>query len=135
MNRPSRSQHNLLDFIEHFIRQHGYGPSYREIKRALDYKSISTVAVHVNGLVAKGSLRKHGRSARSLEVISSSTVPAATSHQPTDNEAWLVAKIDAYAASSNANPTALREIMRSTKRLGLSEAEAAAKHYLRGDDK
>ena len=37
--------------------------------RALDYKSVSTVATHVNGLVARGWLVKKDNSARTLEVV------------------------------------------------------------------
>lgn len=67
--RPSKKQRELLEFIKHFIATQGYGPSYREIMRALDYKSISTVAVHIDGLTARGLLRKKNNSARSLEVV------------------------------------------------------------------
>lgn len=67
---PSKKQHELLEYIEAFIKNNGYGPSYREIMRALDYKSVSTVAVHVDGLITRGYLIKRDRSARSLEVTS-----------------------------------------------------------------
>jgi SOS-response transcriptional repressor LexA len=67
--RPSKKQRELLSFIDGFIKGNGYGPSYREIMRALDYKSVSTVAVHVDGLIARGLLRKKDNSARSLEVV------------------------------------------------------------------
>ena len=69
VKRPSKKQRELLTFIENFINTTGYGPSYREIMRALDYKSVSTVAVHINGLIAGGLLRKTDNSARSLEVV------------------------------------------------------------------
>ncbi len=68
-NRASKKQHELLQFIDAFIKGNGYGPSYREVMRALDYRSVSTVAVHINGLIAHGLLRKTTNSARSLEVI------------------------------------------------------------------
>ena len=68
--RPSKKQRELFTFISNFIKEHGYGPSYREIMRALDYRSVSTVAVHVDGLIARGMLRKTDHSARSLEVVS-----------------------------------------------------------------
>jgi SOS-response transcriptional repressor LexA len=42
--RPTKKQRELLSFIDGFIKGYGYGPSYREIMRALDYKSVSTVA-------------------------------------------------------------------------------------------
>jgi repressor LexA len=68
-NRPSKKQQELFEYISGFIKGNGYGPSYREIMRALDYKSVSTVAVHVDGLIACGKLRKKDNSARSLEVV------------------------------------------------------------------
>ena len=69
-DRPSKKQQELLSFIDGFIKGNGYGPSYREVMRALGYKSVSTVAAHVDGLIAKGYLRKgDGYSARSLEVV------------------------------------------------------------------
>ncbi len=68
--RASKKQQELLQFIDGFIKGNGYGPSYREVMRALDYKSVSTVAVHVNELITKGYLEKKDNSARSLNVIS-----------------------------------------------------------------
>lgn len=67
--RASKKQRELLAFIENFINSQGYGPSYREVMRALDYKSVSTVAVHIDGLIACGLLKKTDNSARSLEVV------------------------------------------------------------------
>lgn len=68
-SRPTKKQQELLSFIDGFIKGNGYGPSYREVQRALDYKSVSTVATHVNSLIAKGFLVKRTYSARSLEVV------------------------------------------------------------------
>jgi repressor LexA len=67
--RPSKKQRELFEFIKKFINEQGYGPSYREVMRALDYKSVSTVAIHVDGLILRGMLRKTDHSARSLEVV------------------------------------------------------------------
>lgn len=67
--RPTKKQRELLSFIEGFIAGHGYGPSYREIMRGMGYKSVSTVATHVDNLIARGHLRKRNNSARSLEVV------------------------------------------------------------------
>lgn len=88
--RPSKKQRELLSFIDGFIKGNGYGPSYREIMRGLSYKSVSTVAVHVDGLIARGWLVKRDHSARSLEVIhqeGASTVSQVTEVKP---EVWLV---------------------------------------------
>jgi SOS-response transcriptional repressor LexA len=88
--RPSKKQRELLGFIETFIAEHGYGPSYREVMRALDYKSVSTVAVHIEGLITKGCLVKRDRSARSLEVVSQvASAPTLSAVTPA-KEKWLV---------------------------------------------
>ena len=67
--RSSKKQQELLQFIDNFIKGNGYGPSYREVMRGLGYKSVSTVAIHINGLIEKGYLRKKDHSARSIEVV------------------------------------------------------------------
>jgi repressor LexA len=88
--RPSKKQQELFSFIEAFIKSNGYGPSYREIMRALDYKSVSTVAVHVDGLITRGMLQKKDNSARSLEVVSDEAVVASS---PNEHHAWLEREI------------------------------------------
>lgn len=94
-NRPSKKQRELLQFIDGFIKGYGYGPSYREIMRALGYKSVSTVAVHVDGLIARGYVRKTTHSARSLEIITT-----AVSASPKDpHEAWLEKRVKALLES------------------------------------
>ena len=75
---PTKKQYELLLFIDNFIKDNGYGPSYREIMRALDYKSVSTVAVHIDNLISRGHLRKRDNSARSLEVIDVAAAPKTT---------------------------------------------------------
>ena len=95
--RPTKKQRELLEFIQKFITEHGYGPSYREIMSGCEYTSVATVAVHVNNLIARGHLRKKDRSARSLEVVAANE-PADTKLQTTGvspaEEKWLVEKID-----------------------------------------
>ena len=66
---PSKKQRELLSFVDEFMQVNGYGPSYREVMRGLDYKSVSTVATHVDGLITKGYLRKQNNAARSLELV------------------------------------------------------------------
>ena len=89
--RSSKRQRELLNFVDGFIQGHGYGPSYREIMRALGYKSVSTVAVHIDGLMVKGYLRKRDRSARSLEVVTTHLDDAPTRKGPTPaQEKWMI---------------------------------------------
>jgi SOS-response transcriptional repressor LexA len=93
-DRASKRQKELLDFVTAFIHEHGYGPSYREVMRALDYKSVSTVAVHVEGLITKGYLRKTDNSARSLEVVLTDSIEKQpTKNSPDAKEKWLVDEI------------------------------------------
>lgn len=92
--RSTKRQRELLNFVDNFIQGHGYGPSYREIMRALNYKSVSTVAVHIDGLMTKGYLRKRDRSARSLEVITTHLDDKPTHKSSTPaQEKWLVNSI------------------------------------------
>jgi len=89
--RPTKKQRELLGYIEGFIVSHGYGPSYREIMRALGYRSVSTVATHIDNLITRGHLRKRDNSARSLEIIH--TAAGQTPEAPaslTSQEQWLV---------------------------------------------
>lgn len=95
--RPTKKQQELLNYIEQFVLQHGYGPSYREIMNGCGYSSVATVAAHVNNLITRGHLTKRDRSARSLEVVKSS---AKTATQPqvkltAGNEKWLIDAIEA----------------------------------------
>lgn len=93
--RPTKKQKELLGFIEHFINEHGYSPSYREIMAGLNYTSVATVALHVNNLIKRGHIRKRDRSARSLEVVAQAETPKITSNQiAPGEEKWLVEKVE-----------------------------------------
>ena len=65
----TKKQQSLLNFIQDFTEENGYSPSYREIVAGLDLSSVSSVAEHIENLVAKGVLKKIPGAARSLEVL------------------------------------------------------------------
>lgn len=95
--RSTKKQKELLSFVDGFIKEHGYGPSYREVMNGLGYKSVSTVAVHIDGLISKGYLHKRDNSARSLEVVSSDYKPGSTpasSVGGTAKEKWMVEAVE-----------------------------------------
>ena len=93
--RSTKRQKELLDYVDMFIQEHGYGPSYREIMNAIGYKSVSTVAIHIDGLIQKGFLRKRDNSARSLEVVTTSAATAAQSKTVSPaKEKWMVDAIN-----------------------------------------
>lgn len=95
--RPTKKQRETLTFIQAFIAEHGYSPSYREIMKGLDYTSVASVALHVNNLIKRGHLKKRDHSARSLEVVES-VEPAklATNQIKPGDEKWLVEKVDYF---------------------------------------
>ena len=95
IKRPTKKQRELLTFIEAFVAEHGYGPSYREIMTGCNYTSVATVALHVNNLILRGHLRKNGRSARSLELIDAGGAQKLpTNAVKPGEEKWLVERID-----------------------------------------
>ena len=94
--RPTKKQKQLLTYIDGFIREHGYSPSYREIMNGLNYNSVATVALHVNNLIKRGHLRKRDHSARSLEVVGSDAQrTGALNAIEETQEKWLVERVDA----------------------------------------
>lgn len=134
--RSTKRQKELLEFVDSFIQEHGYGPSYREIMNAIGYKSVSTVAIHIDGLITKGFLRKTDNSARSLEVVTTSPATAAQSKTISPaKERWLVEAVNERFASyaSASTQTTLDELyvlIGALKILGLDGAYEAAKAKL-----
>lgn len=93
--RPTKKQRELLIFIDQFIKEKGYSPSYREIMRGLNYSSVATVSLHINSLIKRGHLKKRDHSARSLDVLSSKPTNSILSNEVTPNqEKWLVDKVE-----------------------------------------
>jgi repressor LexA len=135
VRRPSKKQRELLDYIDGFIKEHGYGPSYREIMRSLDYKSVSTVAVHVDGLIRKGHLVKKDRSARSLAVVNSTGGPTQQTVIHKADMKFLADIIDARFAEYDKEPHPkklddLYVLVGSLHVLGLDDAARAFKSRL-----
>lgn len=131
--RPTKKQKELLTFIENFIAEHGYSPSYREIMAGTGHTSVATVSLHVNNLIKRGHLAKRDRSARSLEVINPANKSAQISVEPkqlkTSEEKWLVAKIELFfkeaentAFLSGAEADKLHVLIGALKVLGLEGA-------------
>lgn len=96
--RPTKKQKELLTFIEDFIVAHGYSPSYREIMAGTGHNSVATVSLHINSLIKRGHLVKRGRSARSLELVSSAvkTAEVSVKQLKESEEKWLVAKVELF---------------------------------------
>jgi SOS-response transcriptional repressor LexA len=106
--RPTKKQKELMTFIEDFIAERGYSPSYREIMAGTGHTSVATVSLHVNNLIKRGHLRKRDRSARSLEVVKTQTTPQPVEIVPkqlkASEEKWLVAKVEMFFTDAEKSP-------------------------------
>ncbi|MDR0591033.1 MAG: hypothetical protein LBG75_00475 [Candidatus Nomurabacteria bacterium] len=104
----TKKQQAVLDFIKQFLAERGYSPSYREVCAGLEVKSISTVAEHIDNLVAKGYLAKKDGSARSLEPVEQ---PRAVPAAPKESEAFQqkIAELEAGLPETAADIETLKK--------------------------
>lgn len=133
--RPTKKQKLLLEFIEQFIAEHGYSPSYREIMAGSNYTSVATVALHVNSLIKRGHLSKRENSARSLEITKPSGVDSVKTNLVTAaQEKWLVEKVEYFFTQAEAvNPlenTQLDQLYVLIGALKVLGVEGAAQSFL-----
>jgi SOS-response transcriptional repressor LexA len=107
--RPTKKQKELLTFIEEFISQHGYSPSYREVMSGTGHTSVATVSLHINNLIKRGHLRKRDRSARSLEVVKPTVKSAepemAVKQLNASEEKWLIRKVELFFKEAEKSPS------------------------------
>ncbi|QQS18905.1 hypothetical protein IPL68_02485 [Candidatus Saccharibacteria bacterium] len=111
--RPTKKQKELLGFIEQFIAEHGYSPSYREIMSGLHYNSVATVALHVGNLIKRGHLVKRDHSARSLEVVNPSgqvAAPFLTNEIKEAEEKWLVTKVEKLFVDAESTAVSVQQL-------------------------
>lgn len=122
--RPTKKQRELLDYIEAFINEHGYSPSYREIMNGCQYNSVATVALHVGSLIKRGHLRKRDHSARSLEVVRQDEVEPQSSNGQHDR-AWLVDEVRRYIEqcdpADQAQQNQVSVLLEALRILGMAE--------------
>lgn len=64
----TRRQKEVMDFLDAFIKEHGYSPSYEEIASGLRLASLATVHKHVQALEIKHYLKRNYNHSRSLEI-------------------------------------------------------------------
>lgn len=101
--RPTKKQREILTYVEGFIGEHGYSPSYREIMNGLNYNSVATVALHVNSLIKRGHLRKRDHSARSIELVEQVEAPIKSNEIKPAEEKWLVEKVEHFFAQAESS--------------------------------
>jgi repressor LexA len=67
----TKRQKEILDFLEEFLEDNGYPPSFEEIARHFGYTSLATVHEHLENLRQKGYIRKSYNASRSIELVPS----------------------------------------------------------------
>ena len=65
----TKRQKEVIDFITAFVQRNGYSPSFEEIARGLDLKSLATVHKHITNLQNKGLLQRAHNRSRSIDVL------------------------------------------------------------------
>ncbi len=65
----TRRQREVLDFIISFVQRNGYSPSYEEIARGLELRSLATVHKHISNLQKKGLLQRSHNRSRSIDIV------------------------------------------------------------------
>ncbi|RMF87156.1 MAG: transcriptional repressor LexA [Nitrospinota bacterium] len=71
----TKRQREIYQFICDFVSQHGYAPSYEEIRRHFRLSSLATVHKHITNLEKKGVITKGWNQGRSLEIVDTPSPP------------------------------------------------------------
>lgn len=69
MEKLTKRQSEVLQYLKEYIVSNGYPPTVREICKALDISSPATVHVHLTNLENKGIIRKENNQNRAIELL------------------------------------------------------------------
>ena len=65
----TKRQQEIFDFVKHYVGEHGYPPTVRDIGKAIGLTSSSTVHAHLANLEKLGLLRRDPTKPRAIEVL------------------------------------------------------------------
>lgn len=65
----TKRQSEILNFLQHQIRDNGYAPSFDEIAERFGFKSLATVHEHLTNLERKGYIHRAHNESRAIEVL------------------------------------------------------------------
>jgi repressor LexA len=65
----TKRQQEIFDFVKHYVGDHGYPPTVRDIGKAIGLTSSSTVHAHLANLEKLGVLRRDPTKPRAIEVL------------------------------------------------------------------
>ena len=68
-SKATDKQQRVLDYVKKQIKEEGYAPSVREICKALDLKSTSTVHGYLSRLKKKGLIEKTDMKSRIIRLV------------------------------------------------------------------
>ena len=109
MQKLSRMQQKVYDYLVSFITDRGYPPSVREIGEALDLRSPSTVHFHLKHLAELGYIEKDAGKGRAIALAKTAApavkaaepaAPAAPAVQPVETRGNQIPVIGNVAAGS-----------------------------------
>jgi repressor LexA len=65
----TKRQSEILTFLQGYIRDHGYAPSFEEIAAQFGFQSLATVHEHLTNLERKGYIQRTHNESRAIEVL------------------------------------------------------------------
>ena len=65
----TKRQKELHDYLQGYIRTHGYAPTFQEIGKHFKLSSLATVHKHLSNLEAKGLIKRHWNYSRAIELL------------------------------------------------------------------
>src|SRR3990167_3517963 len=68
MQPLTKRQRQILEFLERFIKAHGFAPSLMEIGEAFGFSSLATTHAHLSHLQEKGYIFRAWNRGRSIEL-------------------------------------------------------------------
>lgn len=69
MEKLTKRQEQILNYIKKYVINHGFPPTVREIASALGVSSPATIHAHLDNLQNKGVIRKDGSKNRAIELL------------------------------------------------------------------
>lgn len=65
----TKRQREILSYLEGYIRDRGYAPSFEEIAAHFRFQSLATVHEHLTNLERKGCIKRSYNESRSVEIL------------------------------------------------------------------
>lgn len=74
----TKRQKQILDYLQTYIRQQGYAPSFEEVAENFSFSSLATVHEHLSNLERKGYIHRQHNESRAIEVLPQTGQASAT---------------------------------------------------------